>query len=517
MNKINKLVILLLLVFAVTSCDNDGAPVTSESVFDAELNTVERALSDGSGAFEVKLANSDLLLALQFTSTAESRTEPATGTYIISRDKYKEYSVTVGKNVSYWTDKNNNEEYIITSGKMTVLTENGKSLLTGTVFDGEGNSLTFEAKDIVFTELSADLLELTQILSATYTVRHDQGVYRVILANDDRTIAVTLDLHNTLLEDPNNLHLPEGRYYGANSGVVGGLFLNASSWLDAKNNVNHRLSSAYCFVENEVGTTKIEGLLTNTEGESVRISFSERLRFNESRVDQDIFTTLTAQWTMDAENWLVYDASVPGWVVRDEHARTNKTMHWIGIPDYNMFFASGLWYQQSSGMYIRVNASGQFTIPIGYQSNPVMLLSTGSGAVALFPTMYDPVTGLFLSGGSISLSLSEDKSTFTVNETVIEYEGENHHLTYFGVVGYNLNTGRYTFFSDWAFTELPTFTRDEINVTTRSATPARALPSNEELSDAFYNSMNNSVLEVRKADPDSVEKAVSVKAYSINK
>lgn len=508
MNKIKILLICLAALVFITSCSDDTpAPDLDRTVM---LSTVKTAVTNGIGTFDVTVSDGDVDLKLVLVSPD---TDLTTGTYLVNRDLPVAYSVTVGKDNSFWLDQDG-VLHVIASGKVTVISEGETAKLSGTLLDQKGDKLSFEAGSISFSPISSERIQLTKVLLASYSSNYGNGHYRVILANEDQTIATTLNFYNVLTENPDRPVIPNDNYEGVNSGIVGGLYLDVSSWLDAASNTTHKLSGASLKVESLLGITSIEGTLTNITGETVSISFSGVLRFNANLGDQDMFTTFSTQWTMGADNWLSYDRNAQEWVVLDDHAGTNKTMRWIGIPDYSLFYATGLWRDDSSGMYVRVNSNGQFYIPIGV-NNPVMFLSLMSGDFVLFPTLYNPVTGNFLSTGSIMLELSEDESTFTVQQSVINQDGNTYTFDYFGLIGYNISTGQYSFFTDWAFTELPTFTRDN-TVVTRSGSMEREIPSEQELLKALSVTGNETPI-IIKADNATFEDAVSVKSYSTNR
>ena len=110
-------------------------------------------------------------------------------------------------------------------------------------------------------------------------------------------------------------------------------------------------------------------------------------------------------------------------------------------------------------------------IPISWQSNPVARVYGGTSTYILFLTLYDPVNGYLMTGGNISLELSEDYSTMSVIGTQSETEdGITLNYEYVGLVGRNESTGGYSRFNNWPFLRLPVFTRGE--ATTPAGAPA---------------------------------------------
>lgn len=512
--QINKLIGLLCLILIV-GCSEDEKITTNTSSIVTSYNSIETAVTNGLGTFDVQLNNSDAILSLQLVGPVGVGSELTTGTYEFNRDKDFEYSITPGENVSYWVDGSNDKLHAIISGKVTVVTENGKSLLLGEVYDRNQNSLSFEVNNLAFNELNVENVVFTKVLDARYGVVYGKGLYRVIIANEDESIAASLDFYNSPSKNANIPVLPTGQYYGANSGIHSSLFMNVSYWLDIKNNVKHKIADASCNIVDGISSTLINGVLTDKMGKSIRLAFDGKLNFNASQGNQDIFSSLMGTWNMSSTEWMVFDTAAKQWMFQsDPDNNTNCKMSWIGIPDYSRFYASGLW-SASSGLYFIADNEGGFNIPFGYSANPAFIARTTTGEYVMFPTLYDPTSGYFLNGGAYVLALNDDQTKLTGNKIVMtDSNGEEINLEYFGVMGYNLSTGKYAFFTNWSFSKVPSFSK----ITNPSASGSIAKSSSiEVINHSLSNNAIDNQVNLIKADNLPTLKAVSVIPYTINR
>lgn len=514
MMKLTKIIVLLCLIFIV-GCSEDDQIATNVSSIETSYNSSEKAVTNGVGTFDLQFKNNDGMLTVQLVGPVGSGSELTTGTYVFNRDKNMEYSITPGENVSYWVDGSSDKLHVITSGKVTVVTENGKSLLIGKLYDRNNNVFSFEAKDISFNELNIKDVTFSKVLDARYGVVYGQGLYRMIIANEDESIVASLDFYNGPSKNANIPVMPSGQYFGANSGIHSSLFMNVSYWLDVKNNVKHELASASCNIVDGISATKINGVLTDKQGNSIRMIFDDKIKFNTSQGNQDIYTSLMGNWRMISSEWMVYDTVAKQWVFQTEpDNNTNCEMSWVGIPDYSRFYVSGLW-SASSGMYFRTDNAGGFSIPFGYSANPSFVARTTSDEYVMFPTFYDPTSGYFLSGGAYTLALNDDQTTFTGNKIVMtDDNGEEIIFEYFGVMGYGLSTGKYAFFSNWSFSKVPSFTKIANPSALSSVVKSNSIAG---INNSLSNNAVDSEIIMIKADNIPTVKAESVMPYTINR
>ncbi|MGI6074123.1 MAG: hypothetical protein ACOYEA_05745 [Fermentimonas sp.] len=456
---------LLGLLLTVVGCDDYEAPEVSRKV--EEINTsfsgVESAKSNGSGVYDVKLSNSEYELSLRLISKVGDKLLPVTGTYELSRDK-EAFSIDSESDFSYWMAKSDNQKHAFTLGSIAVVSEGGQIKLNGLLSDKYGNSMRFDAKDVTFTAVEVQKVKLKTILVSQYMTYYGQGLYRVAFATEDQKIAVVLDLYNDRSENLYNIDLPSGQYFSDNSGVKNSLSTLSSYWLDADNidaanNAKHDIKEASINVNTSLTRTTISGVVSDNRGNSIDIEFGGRLKFNETK-QTDAFNAMGGEWKMTSANWRVYDKNAGesgDWVITEEEP-TNFSLvsSWLPVPDYRMFFATGLWQETLSGIMVNMKDDGTMNIPLGNNANPAFIANAGMSQYIMFPTLLDAESGLFLTGNFARMQIL-DEHTIQMLGISTTYQGEPVVLDYFGLVGYNFKTGKYSFFTNWGFARIPRF------------------------------------------------------------
>lgn len=474
MIKINYWIIGLLfsILLIATGCNDYEAPILATEVEEVtvNLNTVESAISNGLGLFNVKVNDSDIKLSLSLIGVFESdNAHLPTGTYRLGMDK-AEYSIIMDSESSYWSSNNGSKTHNVNAGSITVETNNGKSDLFGKLIDSDGNILNFTSNDVLIELIDFQNYNLTEVIDAFYEVKYGQGLYKVILSDIEGKLFTELHFYSTRYTL--NQTFPEmnsGQYIGRQSAMTGSLLLPSSYWIDVDAAEKNELSDAFFTVTRSIGSTEIKGVLTNKDGNSISVNFKEKLMFNAGMLnDQGIFTGLTDVWEMEASQWYVYDKTEDRWLIKNEpNETTNVRSSWIGVPHKNLLFASDLWNEETSGLIIGVTADNKLQIPLGYSSNPLFIMTKINvktyyvHTYLLFPAMYDPTTSFLLAGGSMDLEISEDMNEISVvARQEANNDGELINFEYFGVFGLDLEYGNISMIDNFSFAHLPTFKRN---------------------------------------------------------
>lgn len=508
MKRVIELLGFALCVVLMASCSSDDEKTVSDGISRVEFTQVERAVTDGVGTFSLEVRQGDAVLALQLTAEAGAHDALPTGTYGVTRFVKADYSVLGNGDVSYWTLAAADAVYEVCTGHVTVVTTDGGSVLSGVLGDGEGSELHFTTPQVTFSPAAADGVTFTEVMAKSYAAKYGKGNYQVVLATADRKTAVLLSFYHDEAADAQNPVLPAGRYQGNNSGTAGSLLMSdASCWLEAATGTEHYLQSASCEVAYESGKTLVEGYLVDTEGEPLRFSFEGRLSFKRvNDFDLNFYNSMAGAWEMNADEWLVYNRKSKEWEPADKpNSTTKRMMQWIGVPDYRMFYASGLFDANNSGMFVGCQDAQHFTIGIGYRANPMfMAMSSSSEWFYLYPALYDPRSGYFTTSGTIDLVLNDGgtsmqlqgKTTTATNpDTGAEVEIN---YTHFGVFGYGASSGKTILFSNWSFAVLPTFDRVADRASATAATrSAAAAPGIEGLVERLYSSQGQPVASQR--------------------
>lgn len=482
------------------ACSNEETDIRQQQQ-NITFTQAESALTDGVGSFSVTLKAEGTTLYLQLVGEKSAGATLETGTYDVTRQKGIEYSVKGDDDGSYWTEAENGSKHVVNGGHISVIKTDEGSILSGTLTDRDGNILQFSSEVLKFALTQASSLTYTQVLSQSYAARSGFGSYTVALANADRTQAVLLQFYNTKDANSEVPELPAGRYQGGSSGMIGNILMNTVSyWIDASSDKKHYLQSISCNVEYVSGEAVINGVMTDTDGQSIRFAFQGKLEFGRYRqIDRAFYEKTSGEWTMNANKWWVYDRKTKTWGEADTPSNKTKCVtQWVGVPDYGKFYVSGLFDTNVSGMFVNVNGT-TLSITAGYKANPMFIATSGSYNYYLFPVLFDPETGYFMTTGTIALTASEDGNTLQVEGKTSKVKDADTgqeietHYNYFGIMGSNLTTGKLTYFSNWSFAYLPTFNHTIVTAETaqQSATSRSraastgsfvpALPASEEL------------------------------------
>ena len=469
------------LVFCM-SCSNDDTDTSSQQK-NIAFTQAESALADGVGGFTVTLKSGETTLYLQLVGEETAGATLETGTYDVTRKKNIEYSVRGDDDGSYWTEATNGAKHVVNGGHVSVVNTDAGSTLSGTLTDRDGETLRFSSEALTFSLTQATDVTYTKVLSQSYTVQSGFGSYCVVLATADQKQAVLLYFYNEKDANYEVPELPAGRYKGASSGMVGHILMNtASYWLDASSDKNHYMQSISCSVEYVSGEAVINGVMTDKDGQSVRFTFRGKLEFGRYRqIDRAFYEKTSGEWTMNADKWWVYTRKTKTWGEDDApSSRTKRVTQWVGVPDYGKFYVSGLFDAKASGMFVNVNGT-ELSITTGYKANPMFIAMSGSYSYYIFPVLYDPETGYFMTTGTIKLTASEDGNTLQVEGATAKVKDSDTgeeveaHYNYFGVLGSNLTTGGLTRFSNWSYAYLPTFNHTVVtDETETSSTTSRS-------------------------------------------
>lgn len=449
MRKIRTLSLWAILPFA-TACSDDQT-AKPETIPTASLDTVVQAIyDDATGSYTARLSGPDVTLYLQFAAqsegTAMENPVPLTGSYgMKAADAH--YKINNG---AWWKDAAG--EHPVTDARAAVIASDNGCTISGQVA-GDAAQLKFRAENVRFGRAVATTYALTEA-AGSYTASDQTGSYTLALKGE--TASVTVQLYAPVCDDV-QVTIPDGVYTLASETPSG--TLGAAAWSDARG--DHTATSGMCRITCKGGRYTVSGVLGAESETPVRFTYQGAIPFNEA-ASPYLFTALGGEWTMTTDRWLVYDKSAKSWVYSD--TGDSFTMSMTGIPQYRCMLATGL-FDASFSLLMGVDSEGLF-IPCNAESNPVAQVVSGSGTYWMFATLYDPETGYFMSGSSnVPMTLSDDLSQFTItavtSESTDSQTGKKTPINYeyFGLVGQNVSTGKYSLFSNWPFLRLPRFAR----------------------------------------------------------
>lgn len=432
MSNASKMMFLAALsLLTVVACEEEE-PVTDAFSSSYSMQVGSAVYDDVSGSFMVGLVSDGITLNFslfqQNSAILSDVPVPMVGHYTMS--SYDPAYVVSSEAV--WIDAQE-QEHAITDAEVHVNVSGTSCSMSGTVSDEQGNTFDFTCSDIVFSH------SIGQTTAADNVYGESLGdVYRLYLYGDSN---VRIDI-SASSED---LFIEAGTYDVVEASVI-------TSSSEAVNAVD----GVIC-IERGNGAYVIGGYLYLDNGEQLRIWYDGSIQPTEM-LYPDLFTALGGEWTLAADQ--VWRSDGSEWVFIDESYRNFCTA--TGIPEYRYMLFSNIFEENFSTMVgVDISDGVNAYIPISYSSNPVALVYGGMSTYILFVTLYDPVNGYLMTGGSISLELSDDYSTMSVIGTQSETDdGITLNYEYVGLIGRNTSTGSYSRFSNWPFLRLPVFTRE---------------------------------------------------------
>lgn len=441
----------LLLPLAV-ACSDDAEP-KPETIPSVSLNSISSAVyDDTAGSYAVTLTGDDVTLQLQFAAQPEalalSTPVPQTGSYQTGVSDAV-YAVDAA---SSWTDSAG--AHPIADAQIAVVSSGENCSLSGSLVGSDATVLNFRAANVQFTHSVTASLALTEAAGTA-----EDGVCTLRFEGASGRVEFAIAVSGV---DPENPAIPDGTYRPA---------AGSCSWSDA--GTDYEASEAFCRIVRADGGYRVVGVLASAAGNRTRFAYDGAILFGDAAAPY-LYTKLGGAWTMTTDRWLVYDKSSKTWVFSDTGDTDAMSMN--GIPQYHCLLATGL-FDDSFCMLFGLDDGGLF-IPSSVESNPVAQVVSGSGTYYLFATLYDPETGYFLSGGNVAMELAADLSQFTMvaqtSEVTDSETGDKIQVnySYFGLVGKNTSSGKYTKFSNWPFLHLPQYSRPGAN--TPALAPASA-------------------------------------------
>lgn len=466
-----------LLVPLTTACsdDDNSKPETIRTVV---LDNVSSAVYDDvTYSYTAELTNGSTTVFLQFAEQpggmAMENPVPQTGSYKAETSDAV-YKIGTG---SWWQDAGGGT-HPVTGATLAVIASGNGCNISGTLTDAEEAKFSFRSNTINFSHSIAESLTQTEA-EADYRSEEGDCSYKLSLKGTAGEIHMLL---YAAASDISHMMIPDGTYRLVSGPQAGGISAEECGWSDADG--SHQASEAVCRIVNEGGRYTISGSMNSASGKQVRYTYRGTVTFSDA-VSPYPFTELGGTWNMITDRWFIYDKSQKKWVYSDTGDTYSMSMS--GIPKYSCMLSTGL-FDATFSMLIGIDDQGLF-IPCNVASNPIAQVVSGSGTFWLFATLYDPETGYFLSGSrNVPLDLSEDFSQFTAipvtGETTDTNTGEKISLNYnyFGLIGANVSTGKYSMFSNWPFVRLPHFTRPGTTYRT-AATPAAVYGQQLQISD----------------------------------
>lgn len=455
-----------LLVPLATACSDDDNS-KPETIRTAELDNVASAVyDDATYSYAAELTDGSTTVFLRFAEqpggVAMDNPVPQTGSYEAETSDAV-YKVSTD---SWWKDATGTHP--VTGATLAVVASGNGCNVSGTLTGTGETSLRFRSNTINFSHSVAKSLTQTGA-EADYRSEESDCSYKLSLKGTAGEVDMLL---YAAASDISHMMIPDGTYRLVSGPQAGGISAEECGWSDADG--SHQASEAVCRIVNEGGRYTISGTMSSASGKQVRYTYRGSVTFSDA-VSPYPFTELGGTWNMTTDRWFVYDKSQKEWVYSD--TGDNYSMSMAGIPKYRCMLSTGL-FDATFSMLIGIDDQGLF-IPCNVSSNPVAQVVSGSGTFWLFATLYDPETGYFLSGSrNVPLELSEDFAQFATvpvtGETTDPDTGEKITLNYnyFGLIGANISTGKYSMFSNWPFVRLPHFTRPGAQYRTASVPAA---------------------------------------------
>lgn len=455
MRKFYTLSLGLLLSFAA-ACSDDGE-IKPETIPTIELQRVLFATyDDGAGSYAAELNAGELTLHLKFArqydGTAMESPVPQTGSYTTnaSDDTYR----VDGE--SWWKDAAG--IHPLTDAQFALVATSNGCTLSGTFSTSTVETLKFRTSvDIRFEHSTSQSTTLTSA-SGIYESAETNGSYTLRFKKENTEVELTLYAAVSTIP---NIVIPDGHYRLASGTATGTIATQGCGWKEG--GIYHAATAATCQVFYDGGQYTASGILSAASGQQIRYTYRGIILFGDS-ANPFLYTQLGGSWTMTTDRWYIYDKPSKTWVYSD--TGNTYTMSMIGIPKYSCMLSTGL-FDSTFSMLFGVDAEGLF-IPCNPGTNPVAQVVSGSGTFWLFATLYDPETGYFLVGDNyVPLELSEDLSQFEVIARTGEANDPDAggkisiNYNYFGLIGANIATGKYTMFSNWPFVRLPRFLRSD--------------------------------------------------------
>lgn len=452
MRKLSFLV-LCSAIAAAAGCSGDSDDVSGfrvtvlddvqEAVYDDIAGQYKAVVSDG----RISLT---LLLGLQCDGLAMDGPVPAAGNYSPGQEE--------GRNIvaegSFWTDDAG--EYRISGGSVSSLPGDGLVSLSGSVEDGNGNSLHFKTVPFEFSHTAAGTVDFSACDASC-----SDGLCAISMEGETGSVALVLAAPDVPAGDG----IPAGEYRMSDNTLTQVSFSGIEG-------VSGTVGDAVLTVSKSCGAYDIAGVLCVEDGPMFRIRYEGYL-FSEA--GQTIGSSVCGHWSMETGRWCIPDDQTTEWTISDTYD-AEYGVDILGFSDENTLVFSGL-FDASFNMIARVSGSS-LIVDANPETNPVAYVNTTKGNYRLFLTLFDPDTGYLMIWDDVEFLLSEDGTSLSVVEEVRDFKDsqtgqmKQASYRYMGLIGLDDEGVRVSMFEQWPFAELPVFTREGTGAS-RSAVPAR--------------------------------------------